>query len=194
MYIHSNVPVYDRLTIMLVRFLRPRQPRPTLAGFGTGMDRKRDKEGSLREDLHPLPRYRSISTRLAPSHNVETIEAQAKALLEHIQVSRRKGKGGGGGRRRKEKKRKRKKERKTLKGRPPAMGPNGASSGQTSGAADLGQVSMWRLRGQVRFFYLLSAVDTRGGRCLARLLRLAVRRIGVVSIKTGTRNMWNTTR
>ena len=97
MYIHSNVPVYDRLTLMLVRFLRPRQPRRTLAGLGTGMDRKRDKEGSLREDLHPLPRYRSISTRLAPSHNVETIEAQAKALLEHIQVSRRKGKREGGG-------------------------------------------------------------------------------------------------
>ena len=106
---------------MLVRFLRPRQPQPRLAGLGTGMERKRDKEGNLRENLHPLPRYRSISTRLVPSHYVETIEAQAKALLEHIQVSRQKGKGGGEEeeeeeeenrkKRRKKKRKKRKKEK-----------------------------------------------------------------------------------
>ena len=50
---------------------------------------------------------------------------------------------------------------------------------------------MWRLGGQVRFSFLLSVVDTRGGRCLARFFPLFVRRIGVVSIKTGTRNMWD---
>ena len=110
MYIHTNVPVYDRPTLMLVRFLRPRQPQPRLAGLGTGMERKRDKEGSLRENLHPLPRYRSISTRLVPSHYVETIEAQAKALLEHIHVSRPKGQGG-------EKKTKKKKKTERKKGK-----------------------------------------------------------------------------